>query len=416
MKSGALACLLLAAAARAAAADDGRTVTFAETIQLALAHASDARLADDEVARTKGLLAEATAALRPLIGVQASYQQLEGDRSVNLRETVAGESLIAGVTASMPVLNFRERADRRRAADVVEVEQATAATTRRAVAIEAGKAYLAVFTAKRIIEVAEVARTTAQAHVEFAQSRRAGGIGTDLDIARAQAELATDDAQLASAQTAEVRAEEALGVITGQDTPLRSSDEPVLQDNPGGLELAARADLRGGQRRLDSAVWSRRQQWAEWMPTLSLNGIAFYDAPQIDPTPSFGFQILAVLAVPLYDGGFRDGLRQERDAVVAEANEELLQLDRVATSEVRVDQVAVARARQARDAAHEAAEFTQHALELANIAYSGGTGTGLDVIDAQRSARDAAAQAVIADDDLRQAQFDLLAASGHFPN
>jgi outer membrane protein TolC len=146
-----------------------------------------------------------------------------------------------------------------------------------------------------------------------------------------------------------------------------------------------------------------------------LNGTGFYNTPEIAPTPTWGFQILAVLAVTFYDGGYRAGLAQERDAIEAEAREELAQLDRTASSEVRASEDAVRRAREARDAAHRSAEFANRALQLANIAYRGGTGTSLDVIDAERTARDAATQAVIADDGLRQAQFGLLAATGHFP-
>ncbi|HEX4418710.1 MAG TPA: TolC family protein [Kofleriaceae bacterium] len=392
-----------------------RKVSFAQAIQLALEQASDARIAADEVARAAALLAEAAAALRPVLGVAGTYQQLEADRTVSGRQTTAAESFLGQVTVAMPIMNFRERADRQRAADQLEVERTTAATIRRTVAIQAGRAYLAVFAAKRIIEVAEQARETAAAHVTFATQRTAGGIGTELDIVRAQAELATDESNLASAETALVQAEEALGVITGQSAPLGSTDEPNLDAGPDTAGVVKRADVVAGERRLASAEWSRGAQWAEWVPTLSINGNAFYTTPQIDPTPRLGFQVLAVLAMPLYDGGFRDGLRQERDAVLAEAREELAQLERSASSEVRASQDAVRRAREARDASHRSADLAARALELANVAYSGGTGTSLEVIDAQRSARDAATQAVIADDGLRQAEFGLLAATGHVP-
>ncbi|HEY4239521.1 MAG TPA: TolC family protein [Kofleriaceae bacterium] len=391
-----------------------RGVSFAEAVQLALAHNSDARVALDEVARAEGLLAEATATLRPLVGVQGQYQQLEADREVSGRETTAAESVLGEVTLSMPILSFRARADRQRARDQVEVERASAMTTQRAVAITAGRAYLEVFATRRLIEVAVLARDTAKAHVDYARTRRAGGLGTDLDIVRAEAEFATDEANVANAQTALVQAEEALGVLAGQVGPLGSTAEPDLRDADD-AQIEQRADLAGGRERLSAAQSSRDAQWAEWVPTLSLQGNAFFDAPQIDPTPRFGFQLLAVLAMPLYDGGYRGGLRRERDAVLAEAHEELDQLQRTASSEVRAARESVRRAREARDAAHRSADLAARALDLANVAYSGGTGTSLEVIDAQRSARDAATQAVIADDSLRQAQFALLAAAGHFP-
>ena len=392
-----------------------RKVSFAEAVKLAVDHASDARIAADEVVRAHALLVEAAATLRPLLGVQGTYQQLDGDRTVSGRRTTAAESFIGEITLSMPLMNFRERADRQRAEDQLEVQHANAATVRRTVAIQAGHAYLAVFTAMRIIETAQQARDTADAHVAYATQRTRGGIGTELDIVRAQAELATDESNLALAETALVQAEEALGVVTGQTAPLGSTDEPVLDGDADIGSIDKRADLIAGQRRLDSAIWSRRAQWAEWVPTLSITGDAFYTAPQIDPVPRTGFEVLAVLAMPLYDGGFRGGLREERDAAQAEAQEQLDQLHRTASSEVRAGQDAVRRAREAREASHRSAKFADRALELANTAYSGGTGTSLEVIDAQRVARDAATQAVIADDGLRQAELDLLAATGHFP-
>jgi outer membrane protein TolC len=392
-----------------------QAVNFDQAIALAMEHSSDARIAADEVIRADALLQESRSAIMPLLGVQAQYQQLEGDRFSHGFETSAGESFIGELTLTMPVLDFRKRADVQRARDNLEVEKATAATTRRTVAIDTGRAYLQVFTAERLIEVAELARQTAKAHVDFATNRTHGGIGTELDIVRAQSELATDEQDLELARTSLVQAEEALGVLTGQNVPLGSTSEPLFPDSPDVRAVASRADILAGQRRLSSAKWSRDAQWAEYAPTLSLNGIGFYDTPQIDPTPAWGFQILAVLALPLYDGGYRGGLAQERDAVLAESREQLAQLERNASSEVRAGEDAVKHAREARDAAHRSADFATRALQLANIAYQGGTGTSLDVIDAERTARDAATQAVIADDGLRQAQFALLAATGHFP-
>jgi outer membrane protein len=392
-----------------------RAVSFDQAVGLALEHSSVARIAADEVVRADALLQQSASTLRPLIGISAQYQQLEGDRFSHTFETSAAESFLGELTVTLPLVDLRKRADVQRARDQLEVERTAAATTRREVAITTGRAYLSVFAAERIVEVAELARQTAKAHVDYARSRTQGGIGTELDIVRAQSELATDESNLATARTALVQAEEALGVLAGQNGPLGSTSEPVFPDSPDVRATASRADIISGRRRLSAAKWSRDAQWTEYVPTLSINGAGFYDTPQLEPIPRWGFQILAVVAVPLYDGGYRAGLAQRRDADEAEAREELAQVEREASSEVRASEDAVRRARDARDAAHRSAEFADRALQLATVAYQGGTGTSLDVIDAERSARDAATQAVIADDGLRQAQFALLAATGHFP-
>jgi outer membrane protein TolC len=88
---------------------------------------------------------------------------------------------------------------------------------------------------------------------------------------------------------------------------------------------------------------------------------------------------------------------------------------RQASSDVRVAFQEVKTADAALEAARKAQASADHALELANTAYQAGAITNLDVIDAERQARDAATQATIAEDTARQARLDLLAASGKFP-
>lgn len=63
----------------------------------------------------------------------------------------------------------------------------------------------------------------------------------------------------------------------------------------------------------------------------------------------------------------------------------------------------------------DVAEGEESTLSLANLAYSAGATTNLEVIDAERRARDAETQAVIAEDNARQARLDPLSASGRFP-
>jgi outer membrane protein TolC len=59
--------------------------------------------------------------------------------------------------------------------------------------------------------------------------------------------------------------------------------------------------------------------------------------------------------------------------------------------------------------------LAHEALDLASQAYRAGATSNLEVIDAERRARDADTAAVIADDNARQARLDLLAAAGQFP-
>jgi outer membrane protein TolC len=54
-------------------------------------------------------------------------------------------------------------------------------------------------------------------------------------------------------------------------------------------------------------------------------------------------------------------------------------------------------------------------LSIVNVAFEAGATTNLEVIDAQRQARDAESSAAVAEDVVRRARLDLLTALGRFP-
>jgi len=69
---------------------------------------------------------------------------------------------------------------------------------------------------------------------------------------------------------------------------------------------------------------------------------------------------------------------------------------------------ALAHARRAADQANEVVRIT-------DIAFREGATTNIEVIDAQRQARDAETAAAIAEDAVRRARLELLVATGRFP-
>ena len=66
-------------------------------------------------------------------------------------------------------------------------------------------------------------------------------------------------------------------------------------------------------------------------------------------------------------------------------------------------------------AARAAADQARRVLEIVTVSFKAGATTNLEVIDAERRARDTDNAAAIAEDVLRRAQLDLLSALGRFP-
>jgi outer membrane protein TolC len=176
-----------------------------------------------------------------------------------------------------------------------------------------------------------------------------------------------------------------------------------------------RADVRAQRERTEAARRVLRDSWTDYLPLLQGVLQPFYQNPSTATQPQTGWQAQLVLSLPIYDGGFRYGARRERSAFYQEQQIQLEGLLRQARSDVRAAFEAVKRADQSVGAAREAARLSHQALDMSSLAYREGATNDLEVVDAERRARDADTAELVAEDAARQARIDLLAASGRFP-
>jgi outer membrane protein TolC len=225
---------------------------------------------------------------------------------------------------------------------------------------------------------------------------------------------------VATAQGGLARAEESLAVAIAADGPVTvAKGEPVF-DTPKPDEAlktaeTVRRDVKAAQVRADVAHGVTTLDWTEYVPLMSAVFQPFTQNPPSLVQPQFGWQAQAVLTVPFYEGGLRYGQMHERRALADSADAQLENTLRQAKSEVRAAFEAVKHADEALLAARESAKQAAEALDLANVSYQAGATTNLEVIDAERRARDAETQVAVAEDAARQARLDVLAASGRFP-
>jgi outer membrane protein TolC len=82
---------------------------------------------------------------------------------------------------------------------------------------------------------------------------------------------------------------------------------------------------------------------------------------------------------------------------------------------VRAARAAVASQERSVAIGRAAAEQAQQVVSIINISFRSGAATNIEVIDAQRSARDADTAVAVAEDLLRRARLELLNALGRFP-
>jgi outer membrane protein len=395
-------------------------LTFDESVRRALSRNPTALQAREEVDRFHALMEEVRASSLPTLTGLGTYTRLDHDR-ISAGEIILPRSALnLNVTLDAPLIHPKAWAAWGQAGDQVDVAVDEEADVRRTIAVSTARAYLTIITQKRLLETARIARDNAKSHYDFTHAQRVGGVGNQLDEARAAQELTTDEVTLQNQHVALLKAREALGVLVAAPAPVDTADEgvptqmPSLNDAMNGADQV-RADVVARRRAAKAAERTVHDAWTDYMPYLDLIAFPFYQTPQTPTIPRTGWQGELVLTVPFYDGGLRYGQEHERQANTEEARLNAQATLRQAKSDVRVAFEEMQREDIALDQANQSAEFAQRALNLANMAYRAGATTNLEVIDAERQARDAETQAAIAADGSREARLDLLAASGRFP-
>jgi outer membrane protein TolC len=403
-----------------AASDTGSAyekITMTEAVHRALLRNPSAQVATLEIDRADALLKETRSYSLPYLTANATYTRLDNDRLLSGRTLAAKDQLAANLNLAVPLLAPQRWAQWSQATANLRTAEASNRDVGRTVALATARAYLAVVSQKRVVEINARALATDRAHYDYTHTRLVGGVGNRVDDVRAAQQVASDEAQLETGYTGLARSREALAILVGENQPLDVYDDVSLASSSTDPEaaIALRQDVAAAQARLRVAEKVKKESWTDYTPSLVGQFIPFYQNPSSLTTPETGWQALLVLSFPLVEGGLRRGQSRERAALVAEARSQYEGLLRQTRSDIRVAVEEIRRADQAMKSTANAARLAREALGLADLAYRAGATTNLEVIDAERRARDADTAAVIAEDNARQARLDLLAAAGQFP-
>ena len=395
-------------------------MTFDAAVTRALRRNPSARVAEEEIARARDLVEETRAASLPSLSANGTYGRLDHDRVLNGNVIAPADQLNASLQLVVPLVAPSRWVQWAQAKDNVDVARVSAAEVRRQLALSTARTYLSVMAQHRVVEVSARARNNARAHYQFAHQRYVGGYGTRIDEVRAAQEVATDESELQARVAELARLRELLGVLIGVDRPIDVTADVTLPSPPPIDQslrdaLTLRADLRLAHERLHAAEHVVKDNWTDYAPAVVGTFQPFVQDPPTLTLPRWGWQATLGLSWNLYDGGLRYGLHKERRAVAREAAINLEGGERQARADVRAADEELRRSAAALQAARDAARLAADGLALTNLAYRGGASPTIEVIDAERRARDAEPAAAVAEDAWRQATLDVLLASGRFP-
>jgi outer membrane protein len=394
-------------------------VTFKEAVERALARNPSIEQAAADILRADALVRQARAVTLPTVNFNLTtttvHPVVEFDgQSATPRNQLSVTSPVSAMLYA-PVL----WAQRAQAQDNKVVAERERDEVRRQIGLASAQAYLAIIGQRRLAEAAVRARDTARAHFDLAFQQQEKGSGSKLNELRAQQELSTDEAALEDALYGVYQAQEALGVLLAAAGPVDATEDPVLDappaDTPPETLVGERADIRAAIAREFAADRVVRDSWKEYLPTVQGLFTPQYITPETLFQPNWGWRAQVLFDVPVLDFGLRAARKAEREALLSRTKLEGVDVRRQAASEVRSFTEAVRSAERALTAARAGASQAQQVVEIVNVAFRAGATTNIEVIDAQRRARDADTSAAITEDRLRRARLDLLVAMGRFP-
>jgi outer membrane protein TolC len=416
----ALAALLAAAAGGSLVrAQTMQTVSFDQAIARAIERNPTIAIAATAIARAQVLVQETRSALMPFASVNVANVTIDNARSFGGTVTQPQNQFFVSPSVSMTVLSLWQRSVINQAKDQMEVANRSTAETRQAVAVATAEAYLAVIASRRELDVDLRALDAARAHLSYADKRLEGGVGSRLNQLRAAQEVEITDARVEAVRILLRRAQEALGVLLAVDGPVDAAAEPVFEV-PSSIQesewAVARPDLQLQAAIRRSSERVIKDAFKDWLPEATVAFNPQFVGPAGAFQPANTWRLTLSVTQPLFKGGLsRNFDARLADVTLTQANLADAQIRMQARSEIRMAQEALAGSERALVSSQRASDHAAEVLKITTTAFEVGATTNIEVIDAQRSARDSASAAALAEDAVRRAKLDLLVALGKFP-
>jgi outer membrane protein, multidrug efflux system len=375
---------------------------LADWIETTVLRNHDIRIAETNLYSARAVLGARKLERYPIATSRASVSRQEDSAATALSPDLEQRFYDASLDMTWE-LDFFGRVRRSVQAAAAEANAATESLrdTYVIVSAELARTYFEVKGAQYRLAVAERNAENQQQTFELTQALLAGGRGTDLDIARARAQLETTLASIPPLESDINAGMHRLAVLLGESPnslggELASADLPVLPTvldigDPTGL-LRRRADIRLAEYTLQAETARVGVAVADLFPRVSLIGSVGYlstSSSDFGDSDTRRTSIGPFLSWPAFDLG-----RVRANIKVANANMDAALLRYEQTVLVALEEAentlydfTRARTRQAR--LEVAARASQEAADLARLRYRDGADSFLNVLDAEDRLLDA---------------------------
>jgi outer membrane protein len=414
----ALLAVLVGVVPSARAADDPALpaeLSLEAALTIGRTHQPQLRQARAQVAAADARVDEARASLLPQVNATGSYSRSTGNLVAAPGSIGSGGGTVgnttsfdtfsfwrSGVTLTQLIWDFGQAWNRRAAARASadaqgKTEQATGLNTDLAIR----NAYFVARAARDAVSVARTSLDNQTRHVDQIRAFTEVGTRPQIDLLQAEADQANAEVSLINAQndyaTARAILNQTMGVeapatyevagppsapLAGEDGALDALVDEAVRARP---EIAALLDQLRAQDLLIRATKDR------YLPALSATTGLTYNGPDLGRL-TWNWSGGLVLSWSIFEGGLVQATVREGNALAAALRAQSDTLRQQVRVEVDQARLAIAAAKAALSAAGRSLSAANGRLDLAEVRYRTGVGSGIELSDAQLAATNAAFQ------------------------
>jgi multidrug efflux system outer membrane protein len=371
-----------------------------ELITTAVVANRDLQVAVARVLDSRAQLGVARAAQFPQVNASGSYQYTrpfsKNSPMAQGAEIFTGDDWQAGMDLTFE-LDLWGRL--RRGTEAARAELLASEETRRVVLMtlvaDVARTHFDLLELDDELEIARRTLQTRQASLELQRRRFGQGLSTQLDVERAEAEVAVAAGTVPDLERRIAQTENGLSVLLGRNpgpiargVPLDGQRLPP--EVPAGLPsalLERRPDILQAEQTLVAANARIGMAKAEYFPKISLTGMLGVESVSLSDLFTGGSRFWSIgptMTVPLFTAGRTSNTVKGFEARQQQAATQYLQTIQQAFREVEDALVFHRKVREIRTERERRVAATRRALSLATLRYERGLATQLDVLDAQR--------------------------------
>ncbi len=375
------------------------------------------------VERAKAQKELAWSVVLPFVNGQATYTH---ELLPPLRANIGGVSIVTpppdvwtvGATASWSIVNPRGIYGIGTAARAVDAATLTFADARRQIAEAIVSTMLATLAAERTAELNRVGLRAALERAALTHARLQFGQGTEVDVDRADEDVAAARALVVSGDETLRQAWEALGVALGSRTPtsapgdldLGRFEDAVARTCRLNDDIERRPDVASSRERVAVAERTVHDAELQFAPSLGVNAQAQYsNEPVLAPNGVIALE--GVLSVPIYEGGSRFAALRDAHAALEQARQALASTELHAIVSSAQAQRAVGVLQATRDDAQAERDLAARVDRRVRDGYARGLGTSLDLVVSGQALRQSEINLALLEFQVAQARADAVLAN-----